>query len=144
MRDETVSAMCALAYRNMTAILPSDGTKAEDNALWLASFRKGLKEGTKHILRLRGGELLGYLSYTVRPAENEVYLNEVQVAPACQGCGRHGPDLCQPSEPALAEALREAGLCRDGAGRPGYPLQYRQAGPAPSAGTIQGSAACWE
>jgi RimJ/RimL family protein N-acetyltransferase len=87
--DEAVAeAMCELAGANMSAIIPSTRTKAEDRALWFESFERGLRGGTRHILHWDGdGVLCGFLSFTVRPESDDVYLNEVQIKSGAQGHG---------------------------------------------------------
>jgi len=42
---------------------------------------------TSHVLLLDKKELRGLLSYTACPDSGEIYLNEVQISPSCQGDG---------------------------------------------------------
>ena len=87
MSEQTVAEMFELAYSNMSAIIPAERSKDEDRTVWMDSFKKGLRQGTQHILHTRDGVLRGFLSYTVRQESNDLYLNELQISPSGQGHG---------------------------------------------------------
>ena len=87
MDKQIIKQMFELTHTNMSRIIPSSTTKAEDYALWRKSFDKNQRSGTKHILHFRNDVLLGYISYTIRECSNDIYWNEIQIHPRSQGNG---------------------------------------------------------
>ena len=88
---ETVRKLYDLLGSNMTAVIggaESAWDSDEEFEKWAYGvFHENLKKGTRHILLFDGRELRGFLSYTVSPGAQEIYLNEFQVHHRFRGGG---------------------------------------------------------
>jgi GNAT superfamily N-acetyltransferase len=85
--EQTIDRMFELIYANMYALMPTGNTKEQDYALWRKSFDEGLRNGMRHILCHRDGDLRGYLSYVIAEADSTIHLCELQTCPRSRGGG---------------------------------------------------------
>lgn len=86
--ETMVRQMYELLGGNMTQIMgESDSTWRSDAEFlkWKNNvFLGAVHSNTSHILLIDQNGLRGFLSYTVAPEANEIYLNEIQIRPSCQ------------------------------------------------------------
>ncbi len=82
MDERTIRDMFELTRSNMAVIIPSDSDRQADYAAWREAFDRNTALGIRHILERRAEGLVGFLSYTAA-AEDDVYINELQIRPDC-------------------------------------------------------------
>lgn len=87
MDEATIENIFDLTERNMSAVLGSTSTREEDYVQWRESFDRNLRVGTRYLLCEKDGLLRGYLAYTHRPSQRDLYVNEVQIHPQFRRSG---------------------------------------------------------